>query len=104
MQKPPATTPGLGAVTAASANVAAIASRIRRKPRRRGDRPIDFIKRGVVIFCFFLVEVGLLNALEVVRIGAREGSAYRGKAAIFRIMESTMTDRGFLRPGRSALV
>ena len=35
---------------------------------------------------------------------AREGSAYRGKAAIFCIMESTMTYRGFLRSGRSALV
>ena len=35
---------------------------------------------------------------------ARAGSAYRGKAAIFRIMESTMAYRGFLRPGRSALV
>ena len=30
--------------------------------------------------------------------------AYRAKAAIFRIMESTMAYRGFLRPGRSALV
>ena len=35
---------------------------------------------------------------------ARVGSAYRGKAAIFRIMESTMAYRGFLRPGRCALV
>src|SRR5882757_2306137 len=31
-------------------------------------------------------------------------SAYRGKAAIFRITESTMAYRGFLRPGRSGLV
>ncbi len=34
----------------------------------------------------------------------REGSAYRGNAAIFRIMESTMAYRGFLGFGRSALV
>ncbi len=37
-------------------------------------------------------------------VSARGPSAYRGKAATFRIMESTMAYRGFLRPGRSALV
>jgi hypothetical protein len=52
VQKPPATTPGLGAATCASANVAAIASGMRRRASRQGDRPIDFIKCRGVIFCF----------------------------------------------------
>ena len=37
-------------------------------------------------------------------VSVRGPSAYRGKAAIFHIIESTMTYRGFFRPGRSALV
>ena len=42
--------------------------------------------------------------LEVAENRARVGFVYRGKAAIFRIVESMMDYHGFLRPGRSVLV
>jgi hypothetical protein len=43
----------------------AIASGMRRKLRRRGDRPIDFLKcRVVIFFGFIFVEVGLLNCIN----------------------------------------
>jgi hypothetical protein len=62
VQKPPATTPGLGAATAACANVAAIASGMRRRASRGDDLPIDFIKGGVVIL-FLICLGGLLNCI-----------------------------------------
>ena len=38
---------------------------MRRKASRKGDRPIDFLKRRVVIFFVFIfVEVGLLNCIN----------------------------------------
>ena len=38
-------------------------SGMRKKPSRKGERPIDFLKCGVVIFFVFIffVKVGLLN-------------------------------------------
>src|SRR4029077_12457107 len=41
----------------------ASATGMRNRPSREGDLPIDFIKRGVVIFCFF-AEDGLLNCIN----------------------------------------
>jgi hypothetical protein len=53
---------------------------------------------------FYCQRVLTLSSMESSENTARAGSAYRGKAAIFRTMESTMAYRGFLPPGRSALL
>jgi hypothetical protein len=54
--------------------------------------------------CVGVGRVGGLSGIRSSENRERASSAYRGKAAIFRIMESTMAYRGFLRAGRSALV
>jgi hypothetical protein len=48
---------------------------MRRQPRRKGERVIDFLKYRVVIFWFpFFVEVGLLTALTTIQFGAEPGN------------------------------
>jgi hypothetical protein len=48
---------------------------------------------------FYCQRVLTLSSMESSENRACAGSAYRGKAAIFRTMESTMAYRGFLLSG-----